>query len=327
MATPPPSSTTLRLFFALWPDATSRSALARLAREVAHHTHGKAPREDNLHLTLAFLGPVAEERLGEVESVGAVAAAAVDPFLLALARIGGSGYRIAWLSTDGVPAALATLHAALSTALSDRGFPVERRMFRPHLTLARHCARAAHRGAIEPIAWRVDRLSLVLSTLAPGGSRYRELAAWPLAVRAGDTVALRTPRRVDALPELVAFTGRFFAGRGIDPTLRAAVDFAIEELFTNMVKHGHPGGPEVEVALTRIPGGVEVTLTDRDVEPFDPGSVPDADVSLPLEHRAPGGLGIHLTRRLVDALEYRYRPERREARITFRKTLGGGAPD
>jgi 2'-5' RNA ligase len=55
-------------------------------------------------------------------------------------------------------------------------------MFRPHLTLARHCARAAHRGAVRPIGWQVARLSLVESTLAPGGSRYREVAGWALGM-------------------------------------------------------------------------------------------------------------------------------------------------
>jgi 2'-5' RNA ligase len=58
-------------------------------------------------------------------------------------------------------------------------------MFRPHLTLARHCARAAHRGAVQPVHWAVERLSLVESTLAAGGSRYREVAGWALGNDAG----------------------------------------------------------------------------------------------------------------------------------------------
>jgi 2'-5' RNA ligase len=58
------AAATHRLFFALWPDAPARAALVRLAHEIAHHGHGKAPREDNLHITLAFLGPVAAERVG-----------------------------------------------------------------------------------------------------------------------------------------------------------------------------------------------------------------------------------------------------------------------
>jgi 2'-5' RNA ligase len=53
-------------------------------------------------------------------------------------------------------------------------------MFRPHLTLARHCARAAHHGPVQPVRWTVERLSLVESTLGVGGSRYRIVVEWPL---------------------------------------------------------------------------------------------------------------------------------------------------
>jgi anti-sigma regulatory factor (Ser/Thr protein kinase) len=126
---------------------------------------------------------------------------------------------------------------------------------------------------------------------------------------------------VQSLPDLVAFAGGFFADRGIDAVLRSPVDFAIEELFTNMVKYGHPGGDAVEVKLAQIAGGVEVALTDYDVDAFDPTQAPDADVALPIGERKPGGLGIHLTRRLVEGLEYRYDAGRREARIAFRKTV------
>lgn len=132
-------------------------------------------------------------------------------------------------------------------------------------------------------------------------------------------------RRLDALPDVVGFTDEVFVRHGIDRALLPAVDFAIEELFTNMVKYGVGSTAPVAIAIAAITGGVEVTLTDRDVPPFDPACSPDADVTLPVEQRVPGGLGLHLTRRLVDAIEYVYIPERRESRITFRKTDPGRA--
>jgi len=63
-------------------------------------------------------------------------------------------------------------------------------------------------------------------------------------------------------------------------------------------------------------------LLEREAEPFDPTRAPEVDVSLPLERRRPGGLGIHLVRKVVDSLEYRYVPESRTGRTTFRKTRG-----
>jgi anti-sigma regulatory factor (Ser/Thr protein kinase) len=138
-------------------------------------------------------------------------------------------------------------------------------------------------------------------------------------------------RRVDALPHIVAFTAEAFAQEAIDPRLRLAVDFAVEELFTNMVKYGASSTADVRIDVAAIDGGVEVTLTDYDVEPFDVTRAPDADVGLPIEARQPGGLGLHLIRRLVDAIEYDYSKEQRRSRITFRKLgedaaqQGGGA--
>lgn len=132
------------------------------------------------------------------------------------------------------------------------------------------------------------------------------------------------PRSFDSLDAIVAFTAAFFSGAGIDAGLRPAVDLALEELFTNMVKYGGASRADVEIALAAIPGGVEVTLTDRDVGPFDVTRAPDVDVTRPIEERRPGGLGLHLVRRMLDSIEYDYVPERRQGRTVFRKTTGGG---
>jgi serine/threonine-protein kinase RsbW len=132
-------------------------------------------------------------------------------------------------------------------------------------------------------------------------------------------------RTFDSLQEIFEFTAVYFARHGVDPRIRNTVDFAVEELFTNMVKYGATAEPgsRVRIALAAVADGVEVTLTDIGVEPFDMTKAPDASVDLPVEQRRPGGLGIHLIRRLVDSWDYHYSPERRESRITFKKTLAG----
>lgn len=174
------SADKLRLFFALWPDRRAQRALARLAAEVALHAQGRAPRPEGLHVTLAFLGAVPEARLPLALAAGERSAGTSAEFDLAFERIGGTAFGIAWLAPAVVPDAMRMLHEALAVELEAAGFPRERRMFRPHVTLARDCSRAAQRGGIEPIRWSVDRLVLVASTLESGGSRYRNVATWPL---------------------------------------------------------------------------------------------------------------------------------------------------
>ena len=104
----------------------------------------------------------------------------------------------------------------------------------------------------------------------PAAPRSRTTSRWswwrarPPRRRGGDSPAAST-----RCAALFAFTAAFFAEHGVDAALLSPVDFAIEELFTNMVKYGRPGGDEVERSLARIAGGVDVALTDYDVEPFD----------------------------------------------------------
>jgi anti-sigma regulatory factor (Ser/Thr protein kinase) len=127
------------------------------------------------------------------------------------------------------------------------------------------------------------------------------------------------PRRIDALRELFAFTAETIACENSDGALLPTVDLVLEELFTNIVKYGR-GATPVVVEIAAIEGGVEVTLTDFDAEPFDVTRAPPVDITLPAESRRPGGLGLHLIRKLVDSIEYRHSPQDRRSRITFRKT-------
>jgi len=172
----------LRLFFALWPDAAARDAMAALARDVAQRTSGRATRVDTIHLTLAFVGDVSSDRVPALAEIGDTAARAAPPFALTVDVIGGfREARVAWLGTEPVPTLLAALASRLNASLAAAGFRVDRRPFAAHVTLARHCRLVPPRGIVAPVAWHVDRLSLVASELGSGGSRYRTQAEWPLA--------------------------------------------------------------------------------------------------------------------------------------------------
>ena len=71
-------------------------------------------------------------------------------------------------------------------------------------------------------------------------------------------------RSFDALPEIFGFTEAFFARRGVEREILTAVDFVVEELFTNMVKYGAAADPgsEVRIEIEAVGGGVEVVLAD-----------------------------------------------------------------
>ena len=130
-------------------------------------------------------------------------------------------------------------------------------------------------------------------------------------------------RSFDSIPALTKFTANAFERLRIDPRLLPTVDLVVEELLTNMVKYGLGSDAGVTVGLAPIEDGVEVTLVDRDVEPFDITGAPDVDIYAPIEERKPGGLGLHLIRQMADSVEYEYNQTERRSRVTLRLTVAG----
>ena len=172
----------LRLFFALWPDAAARVRLAAMATDVARAGGGRAVAPDNLHVTIAFVGAVVPQRVEALREAGTQAANGVRAIDVSLEQLGGAhGGDLVWLAPASLPDELIRLHQRLGAALDARAFAVEQRAFRPHVTLARRCVRPVQRAVLDAVAWRIDRLTLMASTTRAGGSEYRELAGWPLA--------------------------------------------------------------------------------------------------------------------------------------------------
>lgn len=169
-----------RLFFALWPDEVTRQALVAHRDALAHETRGRAMRPDTLHLTLAFIGEVADLRVPTLLACGDRVRA--RQFSL---PTDCTGYfqqpRVAWLGCSAPPPGLLALQRALYQQVSAGGFALEDTPFRPHITLVRNCKVEPSPKAIAPIDWRVESFVLVHSNLTPGGPMYRVLKHWALA--------------------------------------------------------------------------------------------------------------------------------------------------
>ena len=165
-----------RLFFALWPDDTTRQALAAEAERLAPLCGGYPLPAENMHITLAFLGNVDEARIAPL-----VALAQGWPALQGEWTLDRLGHfpqpRIVWAGSQMPSDALLTLDAELWQALSRHGFTAPQREFTPHVSLVRQAERAAPQSRLPTsIRWRFDHLALVESQLGNGGSRYRTLA-------------------------------------------------------------------------------------------------------------------------------------------------------
>src|SRR3954471_8406784 len=155
-----------------------------------------------------------------------------------------------------------------------------------------------------------------------GEARQEDDMTVVLVKRSGPAATRSFKRSFDELEGIFAFTRE-----NMTQELARTIDFVLEELFTNVVKYGSKSDAAVRIDIARIAGGVEVTLVDSDAEPFDVTEAPDADINLPIEKRRPGGLGIHLVRKMVDSIRYDYSADNRTSRITFRKTSEPDADD
>lgn len=132
-------------------------------------------------------------------------------------------------------------------------------------------------------------------------------------------------RNFDQIQEIVSDTERFFAREGVDASLRMKVDLSLEELFVNMVSYNTETQEDILIEMRPIEGGIEVSLTDFDVERFDPTLAGDVDVDAPLSDRTPGGLGLYLVLKMADSIHYEYQD--RQSRITFTNRVSADGQD
>ena len=98
-------------------------------------------------------------------------------------------------------------------------------------------------------------------------------------------------------------------GLQIPADLNMPINLALEETVSNVMLYAYPGQNDgkvfVEFVRTRDGQGDKLVFTVSDSGvPFDPTQKPEADITLPAEERAIGGLGIHLVRQLMDEICY-----------------------
>jgi 2'-5' RNA ligase len=191
----------IRAFFAVALDAAPRRAAAAWARTLRARPGGAGVGwvpEENLHVTLRFLGNIDPERVPELVRRVGVETAALEPFELALgaAQRFPSERRPRVIALNLAPLApLETLAHAVERGVVAAGHAPEERPFHAHVTLGRVKQRSARRldvtapdtGAGDPreMAQVVAQIVLFRSELFRSGARYTPLERVPLGAPGG----------------------------------------------------------------------------------------------------------------------------------------------
>ena len=110
---------------------------------------------------------------------------------------------------------------------------------------------------------------------------------------------------VRQIPQLADFVETIAQESNLDQALAMTLNLALEEAVTNVIMYAYPKGSQGLVDLEAIvrKDSLVFILSDSG-KPFDPTAAPKADISLDVEERPIGGLGIHLMRELMDSLNY-----------------------
>lgn len=116
---------------------------------------------------------------------------------------------------------------------------------------------------------------------------------------------LNIANQLEQLPLMASFVGEVCEelGQGADVVFN--LNLVLEEAVTNVIMYGFPNGGEHKIELTALSTDTVLTLIIKDDGvAFDPTEVPEADVTLSVEERPIGGLGIFLIRQIMDEVSY-----------------------
>ena len=137
----------------------------------------------------------------------------------------------------------------------------------------------------------------------------------------GDPNELEIEAVADNLQKVLDFVEARLESTDCPMKSKMQLDLAVEEIFVNIANYAYApsiGKATVRVEVTEDPVAVTITFVDRGV-PYDPLKKTDPDVTLSAEERQIGGLGIFLTKKIMDDISYEYKDGQNV--LTLKKNL------
>lgn len=170
----------MRLFIAITFDAKTKAGIGKVIEGLKPYAiKGRFTHVDNLHLTLVFIGETSEV-IKVKKAMDELRAPSFTMVIQGFGRFSRPGGDICWLGV-AENEVLANIYAQLSESLSQKGFVLERRPYKPHLTLGRELVLKeefnprAFQQKIEPMPLEVVKVSLMQSERIAGRLKYTEI--------------------------------------------------------------------------------------------------------------------------------------------------------
>jgi len=117
--------------------------------------------------------------------------------------------------------------------------------------------------------------------------------------------SITIPAEIDRIRDVTEFLSGYVRELGFSREKAGEVRLIAEEILVNIAKYAYPeerGDIEVDCCADNA-GVVHINVIDSGVA-FDPLSLPSPDLSLTLDEREIGGLGVFLVRELAETVSY-----------------------
>lgn len=109
-----------------------------------------------------------------------------------------------------------------------------------------------------------------------------------------------------SIEDITEFANKILEQHECPVMIRTKISVVIDEIVSNVCSYAYPddnGNLTFEIGMT----GNTVQMIFKDSgQPFDPLAKPDPNVSIPTSQKQIGGLGIFMTKKMMDSVEYRF---------------------
>ena len=138
-----------------------------------------------------------------------------------------------------------------------------------------------------------------------------------------NTEEITLPSVQESIPQAAEFIRGRLVSFGCPLKLQLQFAIVVDEICSNICKFAYPAGNgtmTVRLTLGHAPGreqpppSVFLTFIDQGI-PYDPLSAPVPDITLSAKERKLGGLGVHITKHLMDDAVYEYKDGRNILRL------------
>ena len=116
------------------------------------------------------------------------------------------------------------------------------------------------------------------------------------------------PAKTDVFPDVYEFVEQTLEGYGCPMKVQMSACVAIEEIFVNIAHYAYgddDGDVNLSISFDENCREITFRMADKGV-PFDPLKKEDPDITLSVDERDIGGLGIFMTKKIMDTVFYAY---------------------